>query len=48
MCEFLTDTIKTSFEDGTWKKAFDATLGKSGVDAPEPPELQPCTVTCSD
>ena len=38
MCQFLTDTIKKSFDDGTWADAFEATLGESGVDTPEPPE----------
>ncbi len=38
MCQFLTDTIKQSYDDGTWAKAFEATLGQSGVDTPEPPE----------
>ena len=30
LCEFLNETITTSFEDGSFEKAFDATLGKSG------------------
>jgi glutamate transport system substrate-binding protein len=38
MCQFLTDTIKKSFDDGTWADAFEATLGESGVDTPEPPQ----------
>ena len=38
MCQFLTDTIKKSYDDGTWADAFEATLGQSGVDTPEPPE----------
>lgn len=42
MCQWISDTITKSFEDGNWKKAFDATLGKSGADAPEQPELDPC------
>jgi glutamate transport system substrate-binding protein len=29
-------------ENGDWAKAFEATLGKSGVDTPEPPKLDPC------
>jgi len=43
LCEFLNDTLTKSFEDGSWQKAFDATLGKSGNDAPETPELDPCS-----
>lgn len=38
MCQFLTDTIKDSYENGTWAEAFEATLGESGVETPEPPE----------
>ncbi len=37
--DFLNDTLEESFEDGTWKEAFDATLGSSGVEAPDPPEV---------
>lgn len=36
---FLNDTIEGSFKDGSWKKAFDDTLGKSGVEAPQPPKV---------
>ena len=42
MCQWITDTIKKSQEDGTYDKAFEATLGKSGVDTPEAPEMDPC------
>lgn len=42
MCAWIDDTLKKSFGDGTWKKAFDATLGKSGAEAPEAPALDPC------
>ena len=42
MCEFLNETIEGSFEDGTWDEAFEATLGESGVETPEHPELDPC------
>jgi len=42
LCEFLNETITTAFEDGSFQKAFDATLGKSGNDAPEAPETDPC------
>ena len=42
MCQFLTDTIKQSYEDGTWEDAFAATLGESGVETPEPPEPDAC------
>ncbi len=42
LCEFLNETITTMFEDGTFEKAFDATLGKSGNEPPEAPEPDPC------
>jgi glutamate transport system substrate-binding protein len=37
--DFLNDTLEEIYEDGTWEEAFDATLGASGVEAPEPPEV---------
>ena len=42
MCEFLNTTIEASAEDGSYAEAFEATLGKSGVDTPELPELDEC------
>lgn len=42
MCEWINDTLTASFDDGTWQDAFDATLGESGVEAPEQPTLDPC------
>lgn len=39
MCTFLTETLQTAMDDGAWAKAFEATLGQSGVETPEPPEL---------
>jgi glutamate transport system substrate-binding protein len=39
MCEFLTDTLQEIFDDGGWAKAFNETLGKSGVETPTPPVL---------
>ena len=43
MCQWITDTIKKAEDDGTYEKAFKATLGKSGVDTPEAPEMDACT-----
>ncbi|MGJ9413714.1 glutamate ABC transporter substrate-binding protein [Aeromicrobium sp. CF4.19] len=37
MCEFLNDALQRSHEDGSWAEAFEATLGESGVETPEPP-----------
>lgn len=36
---FINDVLEQSFEDGSWKAAFDATLGASGTEAPDPPEV---------
>ncbi len=43
MCQWITDTIKKAEDDGTYDKAFEATLGKSGVDTPEAPEMDACS-----
>lgn len=42
MCQFLSDTIQASIDDGTWAEAFDATLGQAGVEAPDAPSLDEC------
>jgi len=42
MCQWISDTIEASYEDGSWEEAFQATLGQSGVETPEPPTLDPC------
>ncbi|MDH2414701.1 glutamate ABC transporter substrate-binding protein [Nocardioides sp. CER19] len=42
MCQWIVDTIKKAQDDGDWAKAFEATLGKSGVDTPEPPQMDAC------
>ncbi len=42
MCEFINATLEEAFDDGTWADAFEATLGESGVETPDPPELDPC------
>jgi glutamate transport system substrate-binding protein len=42
MCEFLNETLQTAIDDGEWAKAFEATLGESGVETPDPPELDEC------
>ncbi len=41
-CEFITDTLESAIEAGTWAEAFDATLGQGGGDTPEPPEFDRC------
>jgi len=42
LCAFITDTLTAAEKDGTWAKAFEATLGKSGVKTPKPPAMDPC------
>ncbi len=42
MCQFITDTLQASFEDGSWEEAFNRTLGEAGVEAPTPPKLDRC------
>ena len=41
-CQYINETLQAAIDDGTWAKAFEATLGKSGVETPEPPTLDPC------
>jgi glutamate transport system substrate-binding protein len=43
LCKFLTDTVQEAMDNGDWAKAFEATLGKSGAETPEPPKMDPCT-----
>ena len=42
MCQWIVDTIKKAEDDGDWDTAFEATLGQSGVDTPEPPAMDEC------
>jgi glutamate transport system substrate-binding protein len=37
--KWIDDRLDASFSDGSWKKAYDLTLGKSGSEAPNPPTL---------
>lgn len=36
---FVNDVLEASYADGSWKMAYDATVGKSGTDAPMPPAV---------
>jgi glutamate transport system substrate-binding protein len=38
--DFLNETLQKAYDNGDWKKAYDATLGKSGSAAPSPPPLE--------
>lgn len=42
LCEFINESLTSAFEDGSWEAAFDATLGKGGAEAGDPPALDPC------
>ena len=42
LCEFVSGAIQNAYDNGDWKKAFDATLGEGGSEAGEPPALDPC------
>ncbi len=42
LCQFLTETIQEAMDNGDWAKAFEATLGKSGAETPEPPKMDAC------
>lgn len=42
MCQFINDTIEGSFDDGRFEQAFDLTLGQSGNEVPEAPQLDAC------
>jgi glutamate transport system substrate-binding protein len=38
--DFVNDSLDKAFKNGDWTKAYDATLGKSGSAAPQPPALE--------
>lgn len=42
MCQWIVDTITAAYEDGTYEEAFNSTLGPSGVEVPELPEMDAC------
>ncbi len=42
MCEWITETIGDAQDDGAWADAFEATLGQSGVETPDPPAMDEC------
>jgi glutamate transport system substrate-binding protein len=42
MCQWIVDTITAAYDDGKYEDAFNATLGPSGVEVPELPEMDPC------
>jgi glutamate transport system substrate-binding protein len=42
MCQWIVDTITEAYDDGDYEAAFEATLGPSGVEVPELPEMDSC------
>ena len=42
MCQWIVDTITEAYDDGTYEEAFNSTLGPSGVEVPELPEMDAC------
>jgi glutamate transport system substrate-binding protein len=36
---FINDVLEEAYEDGTWADIFEATLGKSGAETPDPPAV---------
>ncbi len=43
MCHFLRESLLKAYEDGSWKAAFESTLGKGVVEAPRAPRPDSCT-----
>lgn len=41
-CKWLNETLTGMYEDGTWEKAYDKTLGTVLGEAPEPPKVGSC------
>lgn len=42
MCQWIVDTLTAAQDEGWWAEAFEATLGQSNVETPEPPEMDEC------
>jgi glutamate transport system substrate-binding protein len=36
---FINDTLEAAYADGSWKRAFEATVGLGGLETPEPPPV---------
>ena len=43
MCQWISDTVNEAYDSGDWEKAFSSTLGQSGVETPQPPQLDDCS-----
>lgn len=42
-CEWVSESLAEMYEDGTWEKAYDKTLGTVLGDAPKPPAIGSCS-----
>jgi glutamate transport system substrate-binding protein len=42
MCEWINGVLQEAYDDGSWAKAFESTLGEGGAETPEPPALDEC------
>jgi glutamate transport system substrate-binding protein len=42
MCQWIVDTLTEAQDGDAYDAAFEATLGQSGVDTPEAPEMDAC------
>lgn len=42
MCEFLRQTLLEAYDDGSWKTAYESTLGSDGLEAPRAPMPDEC------
>ena len=38
--DFINDSLEKAFDNGDWEEAFETTLGKSGVETPDKPQLE--------
>lgn len=43
MCQFLRESLLKAYENGSWKTAFESTLGKGVVEAPRAPRPDSCS-----
>jgi glutamate transport system substrate-binding protein len=42
LCTLIVNALTTAYRDGSWARAFRATLGKTGAQLPQPPSPDPC------
>jgi len=42
MCEWINGVLQEAYDNGSWAKAFESTLGEGGAETHEPPALDEC------